>query len=357
MKPASPKRHQDPIERAATGEGSVARDPAALAGTRDPPQGLLLGGDFVPSLQGLRTVAMAVVAVQNLYSYGLVPSEWRELVTATEGLYLFVALSGFVLTRRLDRRPLPWRRWFAHRIVGLYSIYLTVVTATVLGRWLLAGERWGLGTVLLTATGLQGLSPAFRYSISGPWWYVALLLQIYLIFPLVYLGVRRFPGGAVAVAAAVSLVCERTGFAPLGMTSFVGPYVVVLVAGAALARVSEKGCSRKTLAIAGVAGALVFAAMVLFWFGWWQWWIRALALGVACVAFFELITLPRLLRWLGGLTAAFFFVHQEPMRLVTRYLPEGDTARLAVWLIVSLALAWALSRISAHIRKGVSRRL
>ncbi len=45
------------------------------------------------------------------------------------------------------------------------------------------------------------------------------------------------------------------------------------------------------------------------------------------------------------------------MRLVTRYLPEGDTARLTVWLFASLALAWALAKISARIRKGVSRRL
>jgi peptidoglycan/LPS O-acetylase OafA/YrhL len=112
------------------------------------------------------------------------------------GVALFLIASGMALTwgrlRRLEsRQPDHWSQFLGRRLGRLYPMWFLVhgffmVTALLIG--------WGLSPLdkrtLISLLGLR-LSGSTIYYFSPAWWFVTLLLQLYLIYPLLWKGLRR----------------------------------------------------------------------------------------------------------------------------------------------------------------------
>lgn len=167
---------------------------------------------------------------------GLTPL--RLLWEGHAAVVLFFALSGFVLYLMLERTRLPFTAYAAKRVVRLYIPYLAAIALGIAGQhWLYDGGLTGLGdwinkfwTQPLDAHSLcahllfLGAFDSSRYDFTI--WTLVHEMRISLLFPLIFLLVRRWPWWRVLTAfAAASLAMASLRIAYFNGHQALGAYV------------------------------------------------------------------------------------------------------------------------------------
>lgn len=112
-----------------------------------------------------------------------------------QGVQLFLIASGFGLTWGLLRRsqPLKLPLWdfYRRRAFRIFPLWwgAHLLFAAL---WLITG--WGLsplsGDFFLSLLGVR-LTPGLLYYFSPAWWYFGLLVQLYLVYPLLWAGLKH----------------------------------------------------------------------------------------------------------------------------------------------------------------------
>lgn len=185
----------------------------------------------LPFIDGLRGVAMLMVLAFHCWEncFTLAPlsaTGWHKLLIlglrhGYLGVHLFLVISGFCLTYplarggttglRLDLRRFCLRR--ARRILPPYYValaffcllcFLDPILRKALGRPAGSVSPLTAGQILSHLLMLHNLSPAWVRSINGVFWSLALEWQLYMVFPLLIAGFRRW--GLGRTLAAVLLV-------------------------------------------------------------------------------------------------------------------------------------------------------
>ncbi|MFC1975640.1 acyltransferase family protein [Chloroflexota bacterium] len=137
--------------------------------------------------------------LQLLAGYGLwsVPVNLLRYVgwAGDQGVNLFLIISGFGLTwgllTRYGKSPFPLGPFYRRRAERVYPLWWGVHLLFI-ASWILVG--WGLSltdpATYLSMLGLRVTSGVLYY-FSPAWWYIGLLLQLYLVYPLLWAGLRR----------------------------------------------------------------------------------------------------------------------------------------------------------------------
>ncbi|KPF84984.1 hypothetical protein IP78_00255 [Brevundimonas sp. AAP58] len=155
-----------------------------------------VNGDIIPEVQGLRGLtALAVI----LFHMGWLWCGWL-------GVWVFFTLSGFVITRSMVRaeaagQPVSPGRFYRARIARILPLYLAAITVGVatlcLEAWLfdrpeslafLTQVPW-----LMTGTfNVFRVIPGYEETrMFGHLWSLSVEEQYYLLFPLLFAGLRR----------------------------------------------------------------------------------------------------------------------------------------------------------------------
>jgi peptidoglycan/LPS O-acetylase OafA/YrhL len=108
---------------------------------------------------------------------------------------LFIIVSGWSLAsataRREAKAPLVWGAWYKARFIRLYPMYwlahLVYLVSPFVARLEPIDYRF-----LISLTGLRmiDISMNFMY-LNAAWWYFSMLIQLYLIFPVLYMAMRK----------------------------------------------------------------------------------------------------------------------------------------------------------------------
>lgn len=193
----------------------------------------------VRSLDGLRALAcLAVFCVHLQQATGLSgrlgPIDVKLLMSnGNRGVCLLLMLSGFLLSLPFWRRAqghadqasrpdrllsgVGWVLGYARRrILRIMPAYYACLATLVLvgGHWRSGG---GLAGVLLHATFLHNMTEWSLYSISPPFWTLAVQVQFYLLFPVLMLLVRPLLRARPAALGVLGL---------LAVTAYAGNYSV-----------------------------------------------------------------------------------------------------------------------------------
>ena len=300
---------------------------------------------YVPALDGLRGIAIAIVVAYHAFGYPF--GGWL-------GVDLFFVLSGFLITtllleERAATGTIRWRAFYARRARRL----LPALAALLLGYLALCAlrgvdglpivARWGF----YTANGYEAFWPGAATHIVGlnHLWSLAQEEQFYLVWPAALLvGMRARNPVRLLMLLACALIVYRGVLAGAGASDariYFAPdtNIDALVLGAALAfqhRIAPLHVSRRLLAVAGGVAVLIVAV------------IPSLAITESSMLpFFELsvvlvaaaavsgtLRLPRPLVWLGGISYSLYLWH-----FVVLWAFDWHYRLLAV--AVSVAAAWA----------------
>jgi peptidoglycan/LPS O-acetylase OafA/YrhL len=341
-----------------------------------------------PDLEALRALAALMVFASHLPWYQYFPDgivrgvpDWLSPAAPLFGIggfavVLFLVLTGAGLCRVLVLKAPPVTAFLRKRLGKLFMLYWTIATPILL-LWFATGwahldQGWN---AVLTLLGLGWVSPASWAAIFPSWWYMAIAWQAVLVVPLMVWGFRTIrPAGVLAVVALVALVSclaiPAAGFSYAEKALVVSRGLEVL-GGAFLAfelwpEVREKaGVSRRGAALLVIATFGCLVALLAAGLGG-RWLYRAAGLAlVAAVVYARPIqrsgarTLARVAAYAGGLSFAFYLVHEPAMLVIRRFtgapagisLPvlatvcAGVVPLVAVLFSASAARLWtALSR-------------
>jgi peptidoglycan/LPS O-acetylase OafA/YrhL len=289
-----------------------------------------------------------------------------------EGVGVFLVISGLGLAWGLQRSALAFDvRDFLHR--RLTRIFPTWWTAHItIGLPLLVVGGVSLPVLLLSAAGIRFL-PATVYAIVPAWWYVGLLLQLYAVFPLLWMATRRFgPVPAFAAAAVIGLGARALGLLATGpfMEEFFRGSIFVsrlpeFAFGVALAawcggdpsRLTALLRSPRVIAMAAVSFVAGNAAALTLGGEIFAPLVTSAGAFTLIAATASAVLIPEL-RWIGRHSLSLYLVHQAAINAL---VPANEaSAKALVALSIALVgtpfLAIGLERLTNVLQGSVYRR-
>jgi len=99
---------------------------------------------------------------------------------------VFLVLSGFGLTYALSGSPASWRQWYRRRLLRLFPMYWVAHLLYLVSPFVARPEPIDYRfTLSFLGDRVYPVYSIFYYA-NPAWWYFGLLLQLYLIFPLLF---------------------------------------------------------------------------------------------------------------------------------------------------------------------------
>lgn len=340
----------------------------------------------IPSLDGLRAVAWAIVFFSHVGPTRFVPGGF--------GVTIFFFLSGFLITTlmRLEAERtgrVQLRQFYLRRALRILPpMYLALALAVILSL--------GLGAALSgTALTLQVLHfTNYHVALGGTGralgtdvlWSLSVEEHFYLAFPLAFIALRRFVAplerqaaillGACALLLAWRLVLVGVLHTPPEYTMHAtDARVDSILFGCALALYRNPALPGPQVPVAAVWCAFAVGLVVLlltivsrdaFFRETLRYSLQGLALApvfVAAIRFprslpFRLLN-TRALRWVGVLSYSLYLVHLPIIQVLRLRLraPEGVLTLLAFAVSISLASAiyYAIEKPCARLRRRLSQ--
>ena len=128
------------------------------------------------------------------------------------GVQVFFFLSGYGLTKKYGSKIPGWWGFQIKRWKALYP----AVILSALGYLIYEGFRVGWGelglgdylNLLRQMVGVSNFIPENVYRPIGPWWFIGVILQFYMILPLIWRGLQKYGDKALYVILLVGWVLQ-----------------------------------------------------------------------------------------------------------------------------------------------------
>ncbi|MGH8094321.1 MAG: acyltransferase family protein [Chthoniobacterales bacterium] len=108
---------------------------------------------------------------------------------------VFIILSGWVLMQSTERRAasgtVAWGAWYRTRLFRLYPMYWVAHLVYLVSPFTARFEKID-GRIVLSLLGLRFVDISMNfYYLNAAWWYFSMLIQFYLIFPILFWVARK----------------------------------------------------------------------------------------------------------------------------------------------------------------------
>ena len=109
------------------------------------------------------------------------------------GVQIFILISGYGLMRAYGNRKLSWRKFMTKRLNKLYPtfIFALIILAIFIKLWGHTLYPWV--EYLEKITFATNFIPGKIFSLNGPWWFYGMIVELYMIFPLLVLTNKKMP--------------------------------------------------------------------------------------------------------------------------------------------------------------------
>lgn len=108
------------------------------------------------------------------------------------GVNIFFFISGFSLALSAKNKLQSYPIFLKKRVVRIFPPYWVVLISWLIMQ-IVRKEPLNYTNIIFHFLGIHTVHPNFIYSISTPLWFVGVILQFYLIFPLLFYGAQRIP--------------------------------------------------------------------------------------------------------------------------------------------------------------------
>ncbi len=320
------------------------------------------------------------------YGWGDLPLNLFRYVgwLGDQGVQLFLITSGFGLTwSLLQRNSEDWRSFYQRRLWKLYPLWWFVHGVFLItSLFLKNGMSVTQPQFYLSLLGFR-MTPGIFYYFSPSWWFIGLLIQLYLLFPLLYSGLKkwgamRFLVGTSAIAfliRGIGLYLIGDPYLDLWSRGNIAitrlPEFVLGMAFAAWLYQSPEATAKwfRSPKFIGL-GVVIYGAGLVGAFTLWGMAMSPFLLGLGLL----ILLYPLLnqsgttwadrvgLRWVGRHSYGLFLVHHP---IIVRLIPEGTVsvrsgigAVLAVGVTIFLTLfaEWGVSFLSQKFSNIVKKK-
>ena len=234
---------------------------------------------------------------------------------------VFIILSGWTLmqstTRRAESGAIAWGSWYRARFLRLYPMYWVAHLVYLLSPFVARLEPVD-SRIILSLLGLRFIDIQMNFMyLNAAWWYFSMLIQFYLIFPLLFWAARRLgPVRFLLIACATGffaryillVVWPQNGLWVLG--GFAICRLPELALGMSLAMWHSQSAARLEwffLRGAGfVVGLILYPAALLLYHGATAYIFVDFATGACC--FLEIVGIAGLILLFKGLAKVFGLV-------------------------------------------------
>lgn len=110
------------------------------------------------------------------------------------GVQLFIFISGYGLTKAMQKKEKSWGQFMVDRMKKLYPLVITALIVYSLSMIILHNKYvWNsdLTEMSYKIGFIHTLLPNSGLSLCGPWWFFGLIFQLYLIFPILYRLIKK----------------------------------------------------------------------------------------------------------------------------------------------------------------------
>src|SRR5436853_1607150 len=150
---------------------------------------------------------------RTYFQYGILPSaDWSSVAASTltilrlvwfkvsgvgfHAVGVFIILSGWTLMQSTMRHAgsgaFGWGVWYRARFLRLYPMYWVAHLVYFLSPFVARLEPVD-GRIILSLLGLRFINIEMNFMyLNAAWWYFSMLIQFYLIFPLLFWAAKRF---------------------------------------------------------------------------------------------------------------------------------------------------------------------
>ncbi|MFN6178832.1 MAG: acyltransferase family protein [Flavobacteriales bacterium] len=289
------------------------------------------------------------------------------------GVQLFVLTSGYGLAvSARSGRTSSYVDYLFPKLIKILALLLIGAVFISIVRYINDGHAFNIGVVLeiiigrMTSVWNFSGSTIFRY--SGPFWFFGLIVQLYVLFPLMNKLLDFFSARSAGMLLVALLVlnawlypiCERIDLPLMGI--FIG-HLPVFLLGALLARDG-----------AYLPKGSVVAALVIFLLGQFHpAFFMATFISAAMIMLFLYQAVRRngpsligrwvggALQWVGGISMAIFIINGPLRSLALFRNAEGDllTSKVLLFTVILFALAmptaYAFKKLSAGLQMAYDR--
>jgi peptidoglycan/LPS O-acetylase OafA/YrhL len=332
------------------------------------------GGLYIPSLDGLRCVAILTVFFSHVLKFAREPN----FIPGNFGVTLFFFLSGYLITTllrlELERTGgVNFQLFYLRRALRIFpTFYLVLALAAVYGWYSASTDPWWLLGQVLHLTNYQILAGGWTAPIAPNtevYWSLAVEEHFYLVFPMLFVLLARLEGrgkraALLGVACAVVFLwrCwlvfglnageDRTYLATdTRIDSILFGCVLALWGNPALdpTRISESTWKRILFPLSVAAILLTFLVGGRAFRETFAYTIHGLCLFsifITAVRYpdwgpMRLLNLP-VVRWIGALSYAIYLVHPSFLFLVRELFGTSLALLLALGTALTLAASAAL---------------
>lgn len=293
----------------------------------------------------------------------VLPDQIFDLYIGSFGVTLFFISSGaslmYVYGENLD-----WKKYLKKRFTGIYPMFwIAFFSATLISFFREGGIRQGVPgwKIIYSILGIDGnmLWWGMNFYRLGEW-FLSVIIALYLLFPLLRIGVKKFP----AVTMVVSLAAAGASIAFFHSSMPVGCLVFARVAEFVFGMIMVYYC-RSVKIWQFAAGITIVILAAVFNPGKYSDMIQTIIIGIGSYwvlgYMFQKIPLGRILtktvEYLAGISYAFFLTHHYLLEWMTARFSGITLGRAEIYLlytgcfVVTVFVSMGLVRVN----RGVLR--
>lgn len=118
------------------------------------------------------------------------PKEFINIIFSFLGHYgvqLFILISGYGLTKSMLAKPQCWLAFMGNRLKKIYPLLILAILGFIIANYFIdnqlpTNKNWyEIGLKLLF---VHTLTPDEGLTLCGPWWFFGLIVQLYILFPI-----------------------------------------------------------------------------------------------------------------------------------------------------------------------------
>ena len=153
------------------------------------------------------------------------------------GVQVFLFLSAYGLTKKYFNSNISYLPYLKHRILKIYPAFLFSILIWVIYMGLTHGGipnaikivLSNLDSLLYKLTFIANFIPGELYKVNGPWWFVSLIVQFYIVFPYMLSLFKKYGTAALIFLSLSSLL----------ITAYLQPHIGFPLPGTILTHIPE----------------------------------------------------------------------------------------------------------------------